>query len=193
MARYGGARITYSPTYLEFETKQITGDSGIDDQGNAVGTTSILLLSNYFTQHPVKDFEATITFKNIKFTRIPTGNLWEGCLWFIFSAPVNGKDKPFNYLSFKTGPDGWGLEGGTAFDSVGQKFWPMPQTTVWPFGTPATVKVRKLGQRVTVWNNGVQIYDATITLDKFYNVPGTIGLYTEDGFVGVSQVDVVPL
>ncbi len=190
MVKYGGAQISYSPNYIDFVTKAIQGTSGIDPStGLAVGTTSILLRSNYFSAHPVKDFEATVTFKNIKFTRIGTPNGWEGCLWIAFNASTTS-DKPWNYFALKT----TGLEAGTAFNQVGQKYWATNGSTVkFPQGQAFTVVIKKVGRSVSLKVNGVVAWSGTIPATDIYDVPGTFDIYTEDGEVAVSQFDVKSL
>ena len=185
-----GALTKFDGEKVSFTTRQITGQSGVDSSGNAVGTTSIFLMSKYFDANPVKDFRATINFKNKAFTRVgSTPNAWEGCLWFIFNAATAQNAKPFNYVSFKTKPSTGGLEGGYAYDSVGQYFWSLPAPNiVFPFLVDQSVVVEKIGKKITVFKDGKQISSSTIDAAKIKDVAGSIGLYTEDGSVEVSKL-----
>jgi len=190
-----GALTKFDGEKVSFTTRQITGQSGVDSSGKAIGTTSIFLMSKYFDANPVKDFRATISFKNKAATRIGTPyNAWEGCLWFIFNATTNQNAKPFNYIAFKTKPSTGGLEGGYAYDSVGQYFWNLsaPQF-VFPFLVDQSVIVEKIGRKITVFKDGKQISTSTIDAAKIKDIAGSIGLYTEDGSVEVSKLVVEKL
>ena len=189
MVRYGGAKIWYSPTYLELETKEVSGKSGVDpNTGKAINTSSILMRSIRFTKEPIKDFEATITFRNIKFTRVGAypPEAWEGCLWFAFNGSTTS-DKPWNYLVFKT----TGLHGGRAYNEVGEDFWPINGVTAtWPHGQSFTVVVRKVGRNISIKSNGVAVWQGDIPSTLIRDEPGTFSLYVEDGVIGVSQFEV---
>lgn len=185
-----GALTRFEGDKVTFTTRQITGQSGVDSSGNAIGTTSIFLMSKYFDANPVKDFRATINFKNKAATRIGTPyNAWEGCLWFIFNAATSNNAKPFNYIAFKTKPSSGGLEGGYAYDSVGQYFWNLSAPNfVFPFLVDQSVIVEKIGKKITVFKDGKQISTAIIDASKIKDIAGSIGLYTEDGSVEVSKL-----
>jgi hypothetical protein len=157
-------------------------------------THAALVLSNAYSQTPIKNFEVSVVVATEQQLRSPTPNAWE-VFWLFFNytsdSTTSDGHKQTNYFVFKPN----GIELGTAFDSIGQNYLVTETSPKHTIGTLSTIKVRKVGQQLGVWINGVQVinYLGTVFPQALYDVPGTFGLYTEDARVHVYSVSVTPL
>jgi len=83
-----------------------------------------------------------------------------------------------------------GVELGTAYDSVGQTFLETGPTMATAVGVSNKFDIEKIDGHVTVYINGAQVINYTGTV---IDEAGSIGLYTEDARVHVTNVQVTPL
>ncbi len=153
-----------------------------------------LMLSHAYSQSPIKDFEISVVVMTEQQLRSPNPNPWE-VFWLFFnytsdSTTTDGHKKT-NYFLLRTN----GVELGKAFDLMGQTYLVTDHTAFNQIGTLYNIRVRKVGQKLSVFLNGTQIVDymGTSDPDTLYDFPGTIGLYTESARVHIYSVDVTPL
>lgn len=112
-------------------------------------------------------------------------NAWEVFwLFFNYNPTVAGKDT--NYFMLKPN----GVELGTAMQETGQTFLHTGPATAAALGVDNKFEIEKLGNRVRVWINGALVIDYT---GAIIDVPGSLGLYTEDARVRITNVQVTPL
>lgn len=150
-------------------------------------THAALLLSQLTLTQPVQNFKATITYTNVSQLRTGSApNAWE-VFWVFFNYTLDGVGKKkTNYVLVKPS----GIEIGKAFDEVGQEFLLTHATPTIQIGTPYTLTITKNGPRVTILLDGVLAaeYESAAVPKDLYDVPGAIGLYSEDAQVRVSSV-----
>ncbi len=157
-------------------------------------TEACLVLSHAYSQNPIQNFTVSVVVATEQQLRTPTPNPWE-VFWLFFnyrsgSATPDGL-KETNFFEFKTN----GIELGTAFNSIGETYLATASSPVNLIGSISTIQLTKVGQQVSVMINGIQVvnYTGTAATHLLYDVPGTIGLYTEDARVHIYSVEVTPL
>jgi hypothetical protein len=138
---------------------------------------------------PIQNFKATITYTNVAQLRTGSApNPWE-VFWVFFNYTLgsDGK-KQTNYVMVKTN----GTEMGRAFSETSQEFLVTNSVPVISIGDAHTIIVTKTGTTVTVTFDGAPAFSFTSAASPstkyIYDVPGSIGLYTEDAQVRVSSV-----
>ncbi|MBI3541005.1 MAG: hypothetical protein HY073_02570 [Deltaproteobacteria bacterium] len=140
---------------------------------------------------PLQNFRLTIQGTTQQQLRTPTPNAWE-VLWLFFNYNPVGAYKQTNYFSFKPS----GVELGRAYDNVGQTYLLTKSTPAMTIGQTYTYIIDKQGQNLKAWIDGVQVMDYPndpLSMDALYDVPGSIGLYTEDSKVNIKSITVEPL
>lgn len=152
-------------------------------------THAIWLLAKSTESKLLQNFKATIKYTNIAQLRTGSApNAWE-VFWLFFNYTVDGFGKKVtNYAMIKPS----GTEVGRAFDEKGQEFLVTNGTPTLQIGTTHTLTVTKSGPNVKILHDGVLAADFTSeaapSVNYIYDVPGAIGLYTEDAQVRVSSV-----
>lgn len=150
-------------------------------------THAALLLSQVTLTQPLQNFKATITYTNVSQLRTGSApNAWE-VFWVFFNYALDGVGKKkTNYVLVKPS----GIEIGKAFDEVGQEFLLTNATPTIQIGTPYTLTITKNGPHVTILLDGVLAadFESAVAPKDLYDVPGAIGLYSEDAQVRVSSV-----
>lgn len=112
-------------------------------------------------------------------------NAWE-TLWIFFNYNPKGDGKDTNYFALKPN----GVELGTAYQDLGQTFLYTGPTNATAVGVSNKFDIEKIGNHVTVSINGHVVTDFTGAL---VDVPGSIGLYSEDARVRITNVQFTPL
>jgi len=112
-------------------------------------------------------------------------NPWE-VFWLFFNYNPTKNGKTTNYFLLKPN----GVELGTAKNAVGQTFLQTGAAPAPAVGLANKIEIEKIGTRVRVWINGVLATDKT---GGIVDVAGSIGLYSEDALVRVTNVQVTKL
>lgn len=134
----------------------------------------------------LQNFRLTITaITEMQLRQNSPPNPWE-VFWIFFNYNPAPDGKTTNYFVLKTN----GVELGTASGSASQSFLQTAATTIPAVGQTNTFEVTKVDSHVTVSVNGIKVTDFT---GAVFDMPGSIGLYTEDAGVKVTAVSVVPL
>lgn len=152
------------------------------------------LLAKTTEATPLQNFKATITYTTVSQLRTGTApNPWEVFwLFFNYTTDSNGK-KQTNYVMIKTN----GTEMDRAYDEADQEFLVTNSAPTLQIGSAHTMTVTKSGTHVTVLLDDQPAADftseASPSAKYIYDIPGAIGLYTEDAQVRVSSVKVESL
>lgn len=134
----------------------------------------------------MRNFRATITAKTEQQLRQNSAaNAWE-VLWLFFNYNPTTAGKDTNYFMLKPN----GVELGTATQNIGQTFLQTGPATASALGVYNKFEIEKIDKRVRVWINGVLSVDYT---GSIVDVAGSLGLYTEDARVRITNVQVTPL
>lgn len=141
-----------------------------------------LLLSEKSLRQPLRNFRLDVTLTNVAQLRAGTPNPWEVFwIFFNYTLDVQGKKKA-NYAMIKPN----GVEIGKAFDEVGQDILFTQNSPTLSIGVPYTLTILKKDSRVTVLLNDSLAAD--YENPRFYDVPGAIGLYSEDAQARIHKV-----
>ena len=137
---------------------------------------------------PIKDFIADMEITVESQLRTPTPEPWE-VFWFFFNYRSTGPnlDNETNYFIYK--PNGY--EFGRAFEGDGEQYFFYLNPVVqyyYSIGDTYQLRVKKVGQTVSIFINGVFVLEQTGTTwpDQFYDIPGAFVLYTEDAVVRIT-------
>ncbi|MDC8758297.1 hypothetical protein [Janthinobacterium fluminis] len=134
----------------------------------------------------LRNFRLSITATTEQQLRLNSApNPWE-VFWIFFNYTPTSAGKNTNYFLLKPN----GVELGKAFDGIGQTFLYTGPASATALRVSNNYVVEKIGNHVTVYINGVRASDYTGAL---YDVAGSIGLYTEDARVRITNVQVTPL
>lgn len=149
-------------------------------------THAALTLAKATVTHPLKDFTIALTSKTeAQLRRGGQPNPWEVFwLFFNYNQDAKGRDQT-NYLVIKPN----GVEIGKAVGADRQVYLYTKGTPTSPIGTQAVWKVIKEGKMLTVFLNGTQVIQRSLAL---YDVPGAVGLYTEDARVRAWAINIQP-
>lgn len=153
-------------------------------------THAVLLLANRYLSQGINNARITIDVATEVQLRSPS-NAWEVFwLFFNYTYDSTGKKKT-NYFTMKPN----GIELGTAFDEVGQKFLFTSSAPVLTIGKRNVMVIEKVGKVVRAYVDGVLVmnYNNEGAINPLYDVAGTIGLYSEDARVRIYSVKVDPL
>jgi hypothetical protein len=110
----------------------------------------------------------------------PVGNTWE-VPWLVWHYT---DDEHFYYLVLK--PNGWELGKEDPAYPGAQRFLATSSMPSFPVGDKHTVRVRHVGNEITVWGDGT-LLTTYVDLERPYR-RGSVGLYTEDAHVGFDVV-----
>lgn len=144
-------------------------------------THSALALLTQTLSTPQKDFMLSFSAETVKQLRTGTPpNAWE-CFWLFFNYNFDANNKKqTNYIAFKLN----GLEIGTANDEVGQKFLYTDANHKAVVGKKSSIILSKVSTALSLSIDGLEV--VLPNLPGLYDVPGSIGFYTEDAQVQVS-------
>lgn len=134
-----------------------------------------------------KNFRLSVTASTTEQLRLNSPpNPWEVFwIFFNYTTDENGKKKS-NYFLLKPN----GVELGTAYDELGQTFLQTAPTTASALGVGNKFDIEKNDNRVVVYVNGQKVIDFA---GAVFDAAGSIGLYTEDARVHVTNVQFAPL
>jgi hypothetical protein len=154
-------------------------------------TQSALVISTRTQQTPLRDFRISLVVTTEKQLRKTQPNSWE-VFWLFFNySPGPEGTKKTNYFILKPN----GIELGTASGHKEQKYLfthPKPQLVL---GRPNEITLTKFGTHVKVAIDGSTVMDYKLEdpQNPLIDIPGWIGLYTEDARVRVQSVQIISL
>jgi hypothetical protein len=135
---------------------------------------------------PAKNFSLSVTANTTNQLRLNSPpNPWEVC-WIFFNYQQTETGKKTNYVLLKP----TGIELGTAYEEVGQTFLYTEAVVAAAIGVSNKFDVQKIDSRVTLSLNGQKLVDYN---GPVIDSPGSIGIYTEDARVHVTNVQFAPL
>ena len=129
--------------------------------------------------------QLTARAKTARQLRSPAPNAWESA-WVLWNFKDNTH---FYYLALK--PNGWELGKADPAYPGAQRFLATGSNVKFPVGTWASVKVRQVGNTMSVWANGQKL--TTFTDSQRPYTSGAIGLYNEDAKTLFDNVSVSAL
>ena len=135
------------------------------------------------------DFDVTVVFSNDEQLRQNNPpNTWE-VFWLFFNYKINANTgkKDCNYFILKPN----GCELGTAYEELGQTFIATTNEPKNEMMRKYTLRMVKIGKRVQVYLDHKLIMDSTD--ERYYDMEGDLGFYTEDAHVVVYSYDFVKL
>lgn len=170
----GYGSVTYDARYgIILEPKTATAPSI---------THAALALANLA---PVKNFSLSVTANTTNQLRQNSApNPWEVC-WLFFNYHTTPTGKSTNYILLKPN----GIELGTAYQELGQTFLYTAQTTAAAIGVNNKFEIQKSDGRIVLYLNGQKVIDYS---GAMVDVPGAIGVYTEDARVHVTAAQFAP-
>lgn len=144
--------------------------------------------------NPVRDFIVELEVRTEEQLRTPTPNPWEVFwIFFNYNSIGPGLANETNYFIFKPNGEGsGGYELGRAFEGGDEQYFfdfdPIVQY-YYTIGDTYQLRVEKIGQSLSVSINGVLVLvqEGTTWPDQFYDIPGSLGLYTEDAIVRITS------
>jgi len=128
------------------------------------------------------DMDTTVRLRTVQQLRTPTPNAWE-VAWVLWHYT---DDTHFYYLALK--PNGWELGKEDPAYPGAQRYLVTSGSPTYAVGTWHTVRVRQVGNLMTVWADGTQLASFTDNERPYAN--GTLGLYNEDSLVHFDDVKV---
>ncbi|MNJ99890.1 hypothetical protein D3C87_176710 [compost metagenome] len=150
----------------------------------SANTHAVLLLLKDTLAQPVKDYAVKIELTTKQQLRSSTPNDWE-VFWFFGNYRKDpGQSKVANYVILKPNT---GIELGRVFDEVGQHFLKTDSVHGTQIGERVTLAIVKKGRHLQVFKNGnlVMSYESGQLPEALYDLPGALGLYSEDALVRV--------
>ena len=153
--------------------KQVPMASTQEDETHASLVTTVL---------PVADMDMTVRMKTVKPVRTPSPNPWETA-WLLWRYT---DDEHFYYFIPK--PNGWELGKEDPAYPGAQRFLATGNDKKFPIKAWYTVRVRHVGQTMTVWVDGDEI--VTFTDEERPYFVGSVGLYNEDAAVRFDDVNI---
>jgi len=149
-------------------------------------THAALVLAKETVDRPARDFDVSFTVATERQLRMGTPNAWE-VFWLFFNyVPTADGKKRTNYFMVKPN----GIELGTASEELQQTFLYTAEAPRLVLGRAAQWRILKVGDLVEAYIDGQRVMSFR---GKVYDVPGSIGLYTEDAQVAVRDVRYRPL
>jgi hypothetical protein len=128
------------------------------------------------------DMDTTVRLRTVQQLRTPTPNAWE-VAWVLWHYT---DDTHFYYLALK--PNGWELGKEDPAYPGAQRYLATSSSPTYAVGAWHTVRVRQIGNVMTVWADGAQL--ASFTDNERPYTSGTLGLYNEDSLVHFDDVKV---
>jgi len=150
-----------------------------------------LALATWTETSPLKDFQIIIRASTEQQLRLPTPNGWEVFTLF-FNYEVDQSEgsegKKTNYLKLTD----QGVELGTLADKTGQTFLATNKRRTLSLGEINTYLLTKKGNHIEVSIDGERVVNF-MGLQQLYDLPGAIGVYTEDARAHIYSVDILPI
>jgi hypothetical protein len=128
------------------------------------------------------DMDTTVRLRTVQQLRTPAPNAWE-VAWVLWHYT---DDTHFYYLALK--PNGWELGKEDPAYPGAQRYLRTSGSPTYAVGAWHTVRVRQVGNVMTVWADGTQLTTFTDTERPYAS--GTLGLYNEDSLVHFDDVKV---
>jgi hypothetical protein len=132
------------------------------------------------TVREFSDLDLTTRMRTVRQLRSEKPNTWEAA-WLLWHYT---DDEHFYSVVLK--PNGWELGKEDPAYPGAQRFLTTGDQPTFPIGTQHTVRVRHVGNLITVWANGQLL--TTYTDEERPYERGRIGLYTEDAEVAFDSV-----
>ncbi|HET6818400.1 MAG TPA: DUF1080 domain-containing protein [Mycobacteriales bacterium] len=167
---YGTNGIAVDGTQVLTESPAVSTSSGVT-HASLVNTTASF-----------GDMDTTVRLRTVQQLRTPTPNPWE-VAWVLWHYT---DDTHFYYLALK--PNGWELGKEDPAYPGAQRYLVTSGSPTYAVGTWHTVRVRQIGNVMTVWADGTQL--ASFTDNERPYPSGTLGLYNEDSLVHFDDVKV---
>ena len=171
-------------TYNGYGTNGVALDgSQVLTESPAVSTSSgVTHASLVNTTASFGDMDTTVRLRTVQQLRTPTPNAWE-VAWVLWHYT---DDTHFYYLALK--PNGWELGKEDPAYPGAQRYLRTSSSPTYAVGAWHTVRVRQIGNVMTVWADGTQLASFTDTERPYAS--GTLGLYNEDSLVHFDDVKV---
>jgi hypothetical protein len=128
------------------------------------------------------DMDTTVRLRTVQQLRTPTPSAWE-VAWVLWHYT---DDTHFYYLALK--PNGWELGKEDPAYPGAQRYLETSSSPTYAVGSWHTVRVRQIGNVMTVWADGTQL--TTYTDNERPYTAGSLGLYNEDSLVHFDDVKV---
>ena len=167
---YGLNGTALDGTQVLTESPQVSSTSGVT-HASLVNTTASF-----------GDMDTTVRLRTVQQLRTPTPNAWE-VAWVLWHYT---DDTHFYYLALK--PNGWELGKEDPAYPGAQRYLKTSSSPTYAVGSWHTVRVRQIGNVMTVWADGTQLASFTDNERPYPN--GTLGLYNEDSLVHFDDVKV---
>ena len=132
------------------------------------------------TAKEFEDIDVTTQLRTVRQLRAGTPNPWE-VAWLLWHYT---DDHHFYSLVLK--PNGWELGKEDPAYPGAQRYLATGVSPTFPIGVQHTVRVRQVGDTVTVWVNGELLTTYTDNERPYFG--GRVGLYTEDAHVTFDSV-----
>jgi 3-keto-disaccharide hydrolase len=132
------------------------------------------------TAKEFEDIDVTAQLRTVRQLRAGTPNPWE-VAWLLWHYT---DDHHFYSLVLK--PNGWELGKEDPAYPGAQRYLATGVSPSFPIGVRHTVRVRQVGDTVTVWANGELLTTHTDNERPYFG--GRVGLYTEDAHVTFDSV-----
>jgi hypothetical protein len=118
------------------------------------------------------DVDFAVSIRTIAQLRRPAANPWE-VGWVLWRYTDN-----HHFYSFIVKPNGWELAKQDSAYAGSQRFLAVSYSRAYPIGVSYRIRVRHVGDTVTIWVDGVRIVRYT-DRERPYS-SGSIALYAED-------------
>jgi hypothetical protein len=177
--RYG----QWQAAYAGYGTTTIVAEGGrhqlsmSPDPPSDPGTTHGGLVT---TIEEFNDIDVTAQLRTARQLRPQAPNPWE-VAWLVWHYTDD-----HHFYSIVLKPNGWELGKEDPEYPGSQRFLATGTTPSFPIGVPHTVRVRQVGDEISVWANDTRL-TTYVDLERPYRM-GRIGLYTEDAHVYFDSV-----
>jgi 3-keto-disaccharide hydrolase len=138
----------------------------------AAASTAETFSSLVHTRQMYSDLDFGVTVQTVAQLRVHDPNPWE-VGWVLWRYSDNR-----HFYSFIVKPDGWELAKQDTAYAGSQRFLAYSYARSYPVGRPYRIRVRHVGDTVTIWVDGVRIVRYT-DRERPYS-SGSIALYAED-------------
>ena len=132
------------------------------------------------TRRPFRDVDFSVSVRTVRQLRHPAPNPWE-VGWILWRYTDNK-----HFYSFIVKPDGWELAKQDAAYRGSQRFLAYSYARRFPIGRSYRIRVRHVGNTITVWVDGTRIVRFTDRARPYRS--GAIALYAEDSSVRYTAV-----
>jgi hypothetical protein len=141
--------------------------------------------------HPLKDFLISMKVSTEKQLRTPLPNPWEA-LWVFFNYSQSENEPPkTNYFILKKN----GIEIGKAFEGSKQDLLFTQKSPQLVLGKIYWISIIKSGDQLEVLIDGSPVihFSPVSKSVKLYDLPGSVGIYSEDARVHIYDFSILPL